>query len=268
MHIDPFTIKHNGVLLNYRDALSLSLKPLETFFTSHGYLVKSIRQESRHVIALLDQGGKEYISKICSTDGIRVVTEQEYAWNDAYNLVNTDMRFVVPKNKECGTTSDGYFYIITDFFEGVPIAQFLYKLHSWFEGIPENIRKPHNIALLQDIAKSGARILKEKPRHGDFTPWHIFALPNGSLGLIDGEHASQHGVEHYDVCYLIQRVFSVLQDADTAKKLFSMALDRGCQREKMRVVLAARAIGGYLDSSLANESYAAADRMRDWVLSL
>lgn len=122
---------------------------------------------------------------------------------------------------------------------------------------------------MQDIVSRGSKSLSAKTRHGDFTPWHIFLLKNGSLGLIDGEHAMANGVENYDICYLIQRVFSVLKETQIALKILELILKRGYSPKKLKVVLIARAIGGFLDEFLTpNPDYLYADKFKNWVLEL
>lgn len=74
-------------------------------------------------------------------------------------------------------------------------------------------------------------------------------LPNKQLGLIDGEHAHSFGVENYDICYFIQRVYSILKDEKLASKIFHKLLSRGYDKSKLRTVLLSRAIGGFLDES-------------------
>ncbi|KKP92356.1 MAG: UDP-N-acetylmuramyl pentapeptide phosphotransferase/UDP-N-acetylglucosamine-1-phosphate transferase [Parcubacteria group bacterium GW2011_GWA2_36_10] len=74
---------------------------------------------------------------------------------------------------------------------------------------------------------------------------------SGKLGLIDGEHAKADSVEGYDIGYLIQRVFSVLKSTKLAEQIFQKLIKRQYSVEKLRVILAARAIGGFLDDKYA-----------------
>lgn len=143
------------------------------------------------------------------------------------------------------------------------------KTGAWFEGIPQNVKEKYEIDRLLDIVESGYKTLYQRPRHGDFTPWHMFELKNGKLGLIDGEHAMASSIEYYDICYFIQRVFSVLQEKELAKKIFVMLLERNYNENKLRVVLAARAIGGFLDESLTKTpNYSIHEDFKKWVVDL
>ncbi len=129
---------------------------------------------------------------------------------------------------------------------------FLEKAMSWYDAIPEAVRDKYAVRQTLAIVEAGVSGLSKKPRHGDFTPWHI--LDSGdALGLIDGEHYLVNGVEYYDIGYFIQRVFSVLGNAATAKTLCDKLIGMGYDQKKLRVILAARAIGGFLDASLAPE---------------
>lgn len=129
---------------------------------------------------------------------------------------------------------------------------FIAKAQSWYEAIPKPVIRRFPVKRLLSIVKNNASLLAQKPRHGDYAPWHLFDLGNQRLGLIDGEHFLVHGVEYYDIGYFIQRVFSVLQNPTLAKEIISTLASRGYDLDKLRVILAARAIGGFLDASLVN----------------
>ena len=124
------------------------------------------------------------------------------------------------------------------------------KVLGWYQAIPRSVRKDYRVDHLLKIVETSYQKLEKKTRHGDFTPWHFFSLKKGGIGLIDGEHAMGNGVEYYDVAYLIQRVFCVLENPDLAKNILSLLKDRKYDLQKLRTVLAARGIGGFLDESL------------------
>ncbi len=144
-------------------------------------------------------------------------------------------------------------------------AWFIAKTKTWLNSIPENIIKRYSVQKLFGFVSEGAAELDEKPRHGDFTPWHIILVKQG-LGLIDGEHAHSHGVEYYDICYFIQRVYSVLKMPELVLKIFDELMNRKYNKEKLRTVLASRAIGGFLDESLKPApDYQTASSFANWV---
>ena len=146
---------------------------------------------------------------------------------------------------------------------------FVSKTKTWFESIPKNIQKEYKLHELLKIVKSGVWRLEAKPRHGDFTPWHLIKLDDRNLGLIDGEHAMGSSVEYYDIGYFIQRVFSVLRNPELAEYIVSLLVGRKYDLAKLKVILSARAIGGFLDESLSqNPDYLQADKFRNWVVSL
>ncbi len=146
---------------------------------------------------------------------------------------------------------------------------FYEKTRLWYEDIPDNIKERYKIGDLIKIVGKGVPGLQKKARHGDFTPWHLIKLKDRQLGLIDGEHAKHNSVEYYDIGYFIQRVFSVLQNPDLAKKILSLLLESNYDIGKLRVILAARGIGGFLDESLKlKPNYQFSNKFKDWVLSL
>ncbi len=143
---------------------------------------------------------------------------------------------------------------------------FRLKTKSWLDAVPKDAEE-YGLGELWELVNEGANRLSEKPRHGDFAPWHLIVLPQGKLGLIDGEHSHSHGVENYDICYFIQRVHTVLGIPDLALKIFNRLIGRGYDKEKLRTVLTSRAIGGFLDQSFgSNPNYDREVEFKSWVL--
>lgn len=148
------------------------------------------------------------------------------------------------------------------------IEWFVNKTKLWFEGIPQDLTQKYGVNKLMQIVDKKSSKLKKKTRHGDFTPWHIIKMKNG-LGLTDGEHAISDGVENYDICYFIQRVHSELGATSIAENIFNELIKRGYDKNKLKVVLAARAIGGFLDESLKpTPNYDLKNKFKDWTLSI
>jgi len=146
---------------------------------------------------------------------------------------------------------------------------FVSKTKAWLDAVPDDVRRKYDLESLFEIVKNGAYDLVSRPRHGDFAPWHIFSLGEGKFGLIDGEHALAGGVENYDICYFIQRVFSVLEAPDVAEQIFDKILRRDYKVDKLKTVLAARAIGGFLDESFNKQAnYSFANKFKERVLNL
>lgn len=146
---------------------------------------------------------------------------------------------------------------------------FLNKTKSWLDGIPKDIQEQYDLKKLYRIVEKGILALKAKPRHGDFAPWHLIKLEGEQFALIDGEHAMRNGVELYDIGYFIQRVFSVLKNPKLAKVILNLLDDKGFDIKNLRCILAARAIGGFLDESLAHvPDYSYADKFRKWISTL
>lgn len=146
---------------------------------------------------------------------------------------------------------------------------FVEKTRRWLAIIPETIPEYAIVQQLFAIVEGGAPWLHKTVRHGDVAPWHLQLLSTGKILLFDGEHAHSHSVEGYDICYFIQRVYSVLQSQQTALDIFATLLQNGHDQKKLQTVLAARAIGGFCDESLVpNPEYDIARQFGNWVLSL
>lgn len=146
---------------------------------------------------------------------------------------------------------------------------FYEKTKLWYGDIPNNIKAKYKVGDLLKIVEEGVPSLQKKARHGDFTPWHLIKLKGRQLGLIDGEHAKNNSVEYYDIGYFIQRVFSILQNPDLAKKILSILIESKYNIEKLVVILATRGIGGFLDESLTpHPNYEFSDMFKNWVIKL
>jgi aminoglycoside phosphotransferase (APT) family kinase protein len=130
------------------------------------------------------------------------------------------------------------------------------------------VAKKYQLKALLSIVEAGANALDKASYHGDFAPWHILLLNDGRLGIIDAEHATSEGVEYYDIAYLIQRVYQVLDDSKLAKTIYQSLIDRGYHKGKLQTILVARAIGGFLDETLAQKNYQRAHQFAEWVVNL
>lgn len=146
------------------------------------------------------------------------------------------------------------------------IDTFIHKVNSWFDAIPQTVRRTYDIERLKDHVERFAHILSPSVRHGDYTPWHMLKKDE-TYALIDGEHFSACSVQYYDIVYFIQRLYAILGAKDEAMSLLHTLSDRGYDKKKLGVVLAARTIGGYLDHTLASGSYERDASLSQLVLS-
>lgn len=296
-----FDIEVNGKIVDYRVGTSLNLQAVSNFFNKT-YTVMSVIQAPRHVVGKLEKHGKKLFFKLATTEGISYLTQNEYVWNEQFNTLypRKSSDFWVPHNVGSGWYEQNLFYLITDTFNGSPVKHiqknqltaiidfteciqklnitnlrkqsgfsFWEKTVAWYEAIPVSVRKLFRIDQLYNLVEHSYKNLLRKPRHGDFAPWHIHILTNGKLGLIDGEHAMGNGVEYYDIAYFIQRVYSVLDNPNFAQKILSELKKRNYTLYKLQTVLAARAIGGFLDESLKEKpDYSLHKDFSRFVLSL
>lgn len=308
-NLKSFKIRSGNKILDYRLGEKFDLNKIKTFF-QEDYEVKKIWHGTRHIFAVLVKKGMTFFLKLSTSEGISIVTKNEYEWNNYFNkYFEIKSLYRVPKNYVSGLYKEKYFYLITDYFDGkllcllnasikesnglikyilriidlseliqklpqveLGIGQrtdFINKARNWFSDIPVNLRKKFNVLELLNIVEEGMIDLSSRPKHGDFTPWHIIIMKNSGLGLVDGEHAQAYSVENYDICYFIQRVFSVLKNPRLAKEIYARLLKRNYKRKKIKTVLAARAIGGFLDDYIAGEeNYLFAKNFKDWVIQI
>lgn len=307
MPLQSFKIRSQGKILDYRLGEDLDLSKVRLFF-QRDYQVQKIWDGPRHIFGVLKKQDKIFFLKLATSEGISVVTKKEYQWNNYFNInFSKASSFRVPVNFDKGIYDKKYFYLITDYLKGellcplndsfkqsshsksyiesvielseliqkMPgiksdyLSKFVGKAETWFKDIPKEVRGEFSLETLLQIVQSGASRLLTKPRHGDFTPWHMIRLDNLKLGLLDGEHWQQDGVENYDICYFIQRLFSVLKNPRLAQDIYSRLLKKNYRKDKLKVVLAARAIGGFLDESLIDSpNYTFAGNFKNWVIKI
>lgn len=149
-----------------------------------------------------------------------------------------------------------------------PQDWFVNKTKSWLDAIPAQIQAQFGLVSLFAKVESGVASLATKPRHGDFTPWHLLKTSSG-LGLLDGEHAMSEGVELYDIGYLIQRVHTISKNPAVSQQILTTAEGKGHSTEKIKTILAARTIGGFLDAHLAGKTeFTLENEFKDWIISL
>lgn len=210
-------------------------------------------------------------------------------YNDLFYLIEEYFKGdLLAKRPAPGSKNDGYKQHIAQMIEMSEIIQslaieplsqrdnddhakyFMEKVESWYNEIPLEIQKIYDTAEMLQVVEKGYKNLEMRPRHGDFTPWHMIKLQNGRIGLIDGEHAMRNGVEYYDIAYLIQRVYSPMDDADFANEILNILKSRNYDLDKLTTVLAARAIGGFCDEVLifGTPNFDRANKFKNWVTDL
>jgi hypothetical protein len=150
--------------------------------------------------------------------------------------------------------------------------KYLSQVDGWFNDIPAEIREKFKIIELLKIVQKNISKLTFGAKHGDFAPWHLIQLQGGKLGIIDGERAMTKTIEHYDICYVIQRIFTVLQNPRLAQEFINSLRKRKYDMTKLKTVLASRAIGGFLDEYLAllseSRDFSWSLKFKEWVLNI
>lgn len=298
-----FKIKINNRFFDYRIGEKLNLREVKTFFENKNYKITKFINSLRHIGAVL---GGDLFLKLSTSKGVSIVTENEASWNDT--VFN---KLPVPKIHDRGYFKNDYFYMITDYVNGqistpeiikdkldeivnlsekimslkIPLLpaddynpgydhreKFINKVQSHLESIPKQIRQKYHLEELFQLIKTGALIIKCRPRHGDFAPWHLIIntqSPATDFYLIDGEHAMSQSVEYYDIGYFIQRVFSVWKKKEIAKKVYQKLIKRNYDKNKLKTILLARAIGGFLDEFLTGKpAYKIHEDFKNWSLSI
>lgn len=314
MSLKAFQIKLGGKTYSYRQGKPLELNKVKSFFNKK-YSVLKLWNGNRHTLGILQQKNIKYFLKLAPTEGISIVTKIEYEWNVQFNILTTQQqtRFRVPTVFESGVYDDNLFYLITEYFDGTPLALypskmeinsifirsvdkiisfsefiqslsfknllfqepknhqewFIEKAAQWFHDIPPNIVRSYELRKILNLVIYNSSSLRLFPRHGDFAPWHIFLLSNGNIGLIDGEHALKKSVEYYDIGYFIQRIFCELENQELSEMIVEKLKKRNYDMKKLKTILYARAIGGFLDKSLTEKKdYFIMKNFIEWIKCL
>lgn len=307
--MDAFKIKRGGKILDYRKGAVLDLDRVRTHFEKRFKIVSLKQENRHVIGIFEAQGKQVLLKLSTTEGvGARTENEKLWNEEFNKHATQTDLRvpknyedgyyeglYYIIMEKFDGPLLSGlhgenniiekHLNKIIDFSEyiqtlplEIPLNDmieaenhqkwFVAKTRSWQDAISVEIKQKYNLEEFFKIVEEGSVDLAERPRHGDFTPWHLIAIENG-LALIDGEHAHSHGVEYYDICYFIQRVYSVLELGPLAQKFLGELLRRGYNRSKLKTVLASRAIGGFLDESFKETpSYQIASKFREWTEKL
>lgn len=297
-----FQIKINDRQLDYRIGEKIDLEKVKSFFTLKGYTILNFIDAQRHVCAIVEKAHQKYFLKLSTSEGISVVTENEAKWNDqASDLLS------IPKSYDRGYFNNKYFYLITSFFDGPVLTsqviqaqidkiidlsekimgldiadlpsdsynlgknykqKFINKTRLHFESIPKSVRDEYLLENTFGEIQSGNDHINQSPRHGDFAPWHMI-FSNNKINLIDGEHAMNQGVKYYDIAYFIQRVYAVSKEKILAQDIYKKIINRNYDKRGLKIVLLARAIGGFLDESLSPKpDYRYHEDFKNWINSL
>lgn len=118
------------------------------------------------------------------------------------------------------------------------------------------VTKAHVLAAASLVGDN--RQLETGLQHGDFTPWHIFALDGGGSGLIDGEHGGYSRPRYTDLAIAYMRLYTRGRSPQAARALLAQFMERAVDNKRAFAhafvpILAIRALG------------ACHDAMIDWV---
>lgn len=215
------------------------------------------------------------------------LTKNECWWQEKVGsqLIRSDI-LRVPKTIEKGFSQGKLFYYIGDFFgENVLASQFPpdeKRLAEWLSKIAGMAYRLGQLECRKDLKKkylpAGEKLLEAAAEwvsqvnvdlepllkiiesvknnisrccgHGDFTPWHMYELEDGKIGLVDAEHAGW-GPKYYDVAYFYTRVRNGLKNKQLANQFlinFKGLLPKKDQVvfwDEIKPVLAQRLIGDY-----------------------
>lgn len=102
------------------------------------------------------------------------------------------------------------------------------------------------------------RFLQPSLQHGDFAPWHLYALTHGTVGIIDAEHASFNRPRFSDLGGLYARLFTWANAPKQAARLISLFMEYGNYDTKtftreLMPVMVRRALGTLFDA--VNDSH-------------
>jgi hypothetical protein len=236
------------------DIPKLPPSDIKAFFQTQGYRVINLSQPWRHVVGVLEKDQHKYFFKLAAGQILNPKTQHEIFWNRyVADQLSPQQTWQVPKIFHTGFYHQTLFYYLAAYFGARPlatlyppnpqslknylpaIAQVIYDLtaldiSAWPSGkTPVHIETPsRNLAKYFDDHNPQERQLAEivtaaEPKliytlsHGDFTPWHLYPLSPGVLGLVDAEHGKLRP-KYHDLAYFYLRVRFNLGEPALAKR--------------------------------------------------
>lgn len=227
---------------------------VKNFLKKKGYSVIKIWRPWRHVVAIVKKDNQPLFFKMATTLKTSQMTENEFNWNKrVLKQLDPQAPFIVPQNIEKGYFQKRLFFVINEYFGDqtlaekyppqtkrldqwtIKIAQASYLISQingeaeerqkekpigdhlsasaseWFSQLKSNLQP-----LLKVISQARFQV-KRAFNHGDFVPWHMYALKNNKFGLTDAEHGG-FGAQYYDVAYFYTRVRQSLEEKELARK--------------------------------------------------
>ncbi len=115
--LKSFKIHKGKKILDYRVGENLNLEKVRSYF-KRNYKVEKIWQGARHILGILTKNNLIYFLKLSTSEGISIVTKNEYEWNNYFNQYYSGNDFVVPQNYDRGFYNKKYYFIITNYLKG------------------------------------------------------------------------------------------------------------------------------------------------------
>ncbi len=300
-----FNIVINGKKIDYLKGKKINEKELINYFNNLGCqnisLIKDNNLFNRHLLLTGFLNKIKIFIKIATSSGISYINENEVIW---YQLVNKKVN--VPKIYKYGYFKKNFYFIseylpqnfininylknnidsiikLAEKISNLKIKKlpaddynpgsthnekFIFKVNAHFESLPKKIIYKYRLDLLMAEIKKNYINLKQRCRHGDFNINHMI-LKNKKIYLIDGQLAMTQWVEYYDIGYLIQRIYSQHKNPNLAYEIYKKLIAKGYNKNKLKTILLARAIGGFLDEYISlNKDYSIHKDFKNWILNL
>ena len=83
--LGSFKVRSGNKILDYRLGEDLFLKKIKSSFQKI-YRVKKLWKGPRHVLGILTKNNQVFFLKLATSEGISVVTQNEYYWNNYFNF--------------------------------------------------------------------------------------------------------------------------------------------------------------------------------------
>lgn len=265
----------------------LDLTQVNRFLDHRGYKVISLSQLWRHVTGVVSHRHQKFFFKLAASPEISPYTRREVRWNRFLcPLLTPQSPYNVPRIYRAGLYPGRLYYYLSDYF-GTNLLATKYpadpkQLPAWIPAISHTLIKlshldPHTWSSTRSksITLTAARVrakgyyvphhpptqqllqvvttcppLTFTISHGDFVPWHMFALPRQRIGLVDGEHARIRP-RYYDLSHLFLRIYVNLNHPDLARRLMTQYLSQLNPRRRVsfwsefKPVLAVKTINIY-----------------------
>jgi hypothetical protein len=159
--------------------------------------------------------------------------------------------------------------LIYDSTDSAPYTNLTRMIDGWLQQpLAIGTVKPADVKAAKQLIADYRPHLHPAFQHGDFVPWHLFAISDRQLVLLDGEHASLVKPRYYDLAYLYSRLYTRAAAPEAARAILKRYLESAGHEvaefaSAFLPVITLRTLGIHADAYADRERFDYHDRAAD-----